>query len=77
MRKDLSTEFRIRVSFGTLYPHLKNLERSKFISQDVHGEYHKRKKVYSLTPLGTNSLKFNALAILKIANSLRPVLDSI
>ena len=76
MRKDLSTEFGIRVSFGTLYPHLKNLERSKFISQDASGAYHKRKKVYSLTALGTNMLKFNALAIVKIANTLHPILDS-
>ena len=76
LRKELSAEFGIQVSFGTLYPHLKNLERSNFISQDPDGEYHKRKKVYALTPNGANTLKFNALAIIKIANTLRPVLDS-
>ena len=76
LRKELSTEFGIMVSFGTLYPHLRNLERSKFISQDANGAHRKRKKVYGLTPLGANTLRFNALAIIKIANTLRPVLDS-
>ena len=76
LRKQLSKEFGIRVSFGTLYPHLKNLEKSKFIDLDEIPRAHSRKKVFVLTPLGKSALKFNALAIIKIASSLRPIIDS-
>jgi DNA-binding PadR family transcriptional regulator len=76
LRKDLFKEFGILLSYGTLYPHLKNLEKSKFIFEDPTLGKLGRKKLYKLTPLGTSVLKFNALAVVKIANSLRPILDS-
>jgi len=75
LRMDLSREFGIRVSFGTLYPHLKNLERSKFTVQESRADRPK-KIVYRLTPLGKSALKLNAIAIIKIANTLRPIVDS-
>jgi len=76
LRNDLWKEFGIRVSFGTLYPYLKNLERTRFVFLEESQADHKMKKIYRLTPSGMSALKFNVVAIVKIANTLRPILDS-
>jgi DNA-binding PadR family transcriptional regulator len=75
LRKELLKEFGVKVSFGTLYPHLKNLEKSECIFEQPADPIRSRKKAYRLTKLGENSLKYNALAIMKIANTLRPILE--
>jgi DNA-binding PadR family transcriptional regulator len=76
LRKDLFKEFGILLSYGTLYPQLKNLEKSKFIFEDQTLGRLGRKKLHESIPLGLSALKFNALAVIEIANSLRPILDS-
>jgi DNA-binding PadR family transcriptional regulator len=76
LRMNLAREFGFRVSFGTLYPHLKNLERSKLIIQESRAADRPKKTVYRLSPLGKSTLKLNAIAIIKIASTLRPIVDS-
>jgi len=76
LRIELQKHFDLRVSFGTLYPHLKNLERRKFVCQEERLGGHKKRNVYTLTPSGVSALKNNAVTIAKISETLRPVLDS-
>ena len=76
LKKEMMQEFGMRLSFGTIYPHLKNLEGSRLIRLEIEPPNRKRKNVYRLTPEGTSALKFSTIAIIKIANTLRPILDS-
>ncbi|MFI5419692.1 MAG: PadR family transcriptional regulator [Nitrososphaerales archaeon] len=76
LKKEMMKEFGMRLSFGTIYPHLKNLENSRLIRIDQEAPVRKKKNVYRLTAEGTSALKFSTIAIIKIANNLRPILDS-
>ena len=76
LKKEMMREFGMRLSFGTIYPHLKNLENSRLITLEVEVPDRKRRNIYRLTAEGTNALKFSAVGIIKIANNLRPILDS-
>lgn len=60
LRKLLSAGFGIRVSYGTLYPHLHALEKSNFISgiwSHKEGAAPLKKRVYSLSKEGTAILR--------------------
>jgi DNA-binding PadR family transcriptional regulator len=76
LKKEMMREFGMRLSFGTIYPHLKNLEKSRMIRLELDPPSRKKKNLYRLTPEGLSALKFSTLAIIKIANTLRPILDS-
>ena len=76
LKKEMMREFGMRLSFGTIYPHLKNLEKSRMIRLELDPPSRKKKNVYRLTPEGLSALKFSTNAIIKIANTLRPILDS-
>jgi len=66
LRKSLSKSFGIKISYGTLYPHLHALERSSLISGTWSSQKEEttaqqqvslKKRVYDLTVQGTNVLK--------------------
>jgi DNA-binding PadR family transcriptional regulator len=76
LKKEMIREFGMRLSFGTIYPHLKNLENSRLIRLELEPPNRKKKNIYKLTPEGMSALKFSTIAIIKIANTLRPILDS-
>jgi DNA-binding PadR family transcriptional regulator len=70
LKKYLLNTFRINISYGTLYPHLHSLEKSKLIlgtwnSQDVNEPL--KKKIYSLTNLGADRLRSGVQGLGKIA----------
>ncbi len=59
LRKHLLRSFAISVSYGTLYPHLRSLEKSGLIEgvwQQKESSLALRKRVYSLTPEGIATL---------------------
>ena len=59
LRKHLLRSFAINISYGTLYPHLRSLEKSHLIEgvwQQKESSLALRKRVYSLTPEGVSTL---------------------
>ncbi|MDG6998269.1 MAG: helix-turn-helix transcriptional regulator [Nitrososphaerota archaeon] len=59
LRKRLQKSFFINVSYGTLYPHLRSLERSRLIAgswEQKDANAAMRKRVYALTPNGKRAL---------------------
>ena len=70
LRKQLLSLFKIRISYGTLYPHLHSLEKAGLISgawQQKFDEAPLKKRLYSLTPAGTESLRTGARGLSRIA----------
>jgi DNA-binding PadR family transcriptional regulator len=76
LKNEMMREFGMRLSFGTIYPHLKNLEKARLISLEIGERSRKKKNVYRLTSEGTSALKFSTIGLIKIANDLRPIIDS-
>ncbi len=75
VRKEISSAYGVRVSFGTLYPHLHSLEQGGFISLAViSGSSRKRKKVYSLTAKGGELLVQTVRNLEKITKELSVIL---
>jgi len=60
LKKHLLNLFHINISYGTLYPHLHSLEKSKLISGTWNSrepEEPMKKKMYSLTAQGSDKLR--------------------
>jgi DNA-binding PadR family transcriptional regulator len=70
LNKDLESYFNLRLSYGTLYPHLHSLEKSDLVTGTWETEIEgvaPRKKNYSLTQLGRKSLEINVEKLSKIS----------
>ena len=70
LNKDLESYFNLRLSYGTLYPHLHSLEKADLIKGTWEAEVEgvaPRKKNYSLTEAGRKSLEMNVEKISKIS----------
>ncbi|HZW57350.1 MAG TPA: PadR family transcriptional regulator [Nitrososphaerales archaeon] len=80
LRKQLSRAFGIRISYGTLYPHLHALERLELIS----GTWSQReesapvkKRVYALTQQGTALLRQSVQNLSIIANTMQLMMNKV
>ena len=68
--KDLASYFNLKLSYGTLYPHLHSLEKSHLVKGDWETETQGaalRKRNYSLTPSGRKTLQRNVEKLSKIS----------
>ncbi|MDA4111745.1 MAG: PadR family transcriptional regulator [Thaumarchaeota archaeon] len=70
LRKHLASWFKINISYGTLYPHLHALEKAGMVTgtwQQKFEEAPLKKRMYSLTPMGTAILRGNIESLSKIS----------
>ncbi|MHB8567135.1 MAG: PadR family transcriptional regulator [Nitrososphaerales archaeon] len=83
LRKNLSRSFGIKVSYGTLYPHLHALERSNLITgtwsqkKEQSLEPSLKKRVYDLTSHGGIILKESIERLFTTAMTMRFLLDKV
>ncbi len=74
VKKTLGKLFAVKISYGSLYPHLHSLERSGLIVGEwvPHAKANSlKKKQYSLTELGRASLQANVEALSRISLTLQ------
>ncbi len=74
VKKTLAKLFAVKVSYGSLYPHLHSLERAGLLTGEwvPHAKAKDlRKKQYSLTEMGRASLRANVEALSRIALTLQ------
>lgn len=80
LRKRLQRSFSINVSYGTLYPHLSSLEKSRLIEGAWHQKESSstlKKKVYSLTPSGTIALTNSVRTLAETTLNMQFVLSEV
>ena len=80
LRKQLSRAFNIRISYGTLYPHLHALERSELISGTWSQKEESapvKKRVYELTQNGSSLLRQSVQNLSIIANTMQMMMNKV
>ena len=76
IRQEIFESHRMRVSFGTLYPHLYSLEKAELVVSYYNlSPTNKRKRTYSLTAKGGEVLKLTIRNLEKITDELAPILS--
>jgi DNA-binding PadR family transcriptional regulator len=69
LRRNMQKRFKVRLSYGTIYPHLRNFERRNFVlgSWSTKTNGRSRKKIYTITQNGEVMLResLSTLAIMK------------
>jgi PadR family transcriptional regulator PadR len=57
IKKNLETDFHIKIRHGALYPLLNSLERKGFLTSEKEHTTGRARKVYSITPKGKEYLE--------------------
>lgn len=67
LRRNMETRFRVKLSYGTIYPHLREFERKTLVLGSWSEATRSKKKIYTITQNGEAMLR-ESLSTLAIMN---------